>query len=72
MRKPPMILNLREALARLKVRVAGAEATLSLLRDLGMATKEHEHSHSYLKLRVAAIEQDIAILEQGYASKESR
>lgn len=62
---------LKEKAAALRVRVQAADATLDLLRDLGMYTKEHEHSTSYLHVKLAAIEQDIAILEKGYALKET-
>lgn len=67
-----MLPTLMLQAATLEKRAEGAAATLDLLRDLGMNTREHEHSVSYLNMRLAAIKADIAILKQGYALKETR
>ena len=69
---PSMLPLLIERARVLQARVDGARATLDLLNDCGMNTREHENSHSYLVMRLAAIQNDIAILEKGYALKESR
>jgi len=70
-----MLPILKKNAAALQARADASAATLDLLRDCGMSPKEqahHEHSHSYLMLRLAAIQNDIAILERGYAARETR
>lgn len=67
-----MLPLLKERAQTLLLRIEGMSATLDLLSDCGMNTKEHSESLSYLRLRYAAIAQDIAILEQGYALKGVR
>ena len=66
-----MLPILRKQARTLRVRLEGAQGTLDLLADLGMSTREHQHTVSYLTLRLNAVSSDIRILEKGYALKGS-
>lgn len=65
----PILKQQRDAL---RSRLSGVDGTLDLLRDLGANTKEYEAQSRTLHTRLHAIEQDIHILERGYAAQENR
>lgn len=67
-----MLPILKARAQSLRDRVQGSDATLELLRDLNMAKQSHVSENRLLHARLASIETDIHILEQGYALKETR